>query len=67
MPDSNPPQPISSYTRKVWIAAGIGALVVGMSFLLWHGFEIFLLVFAGFCWASARHFSVGARPLAESS
>lgn len=47
MPDSNPPQPISSYTRKVWIAAGIGALVVGMSFLLWHGFEIFLLVFAG--------------------
>jgi hypothetical protein len=28
VPDRNTPTPISSYTRKVWIAAGIGALLV---------------------------------------
>ncbi len=47
MPGRNAPTPISSYTRKVWIAAGIGALLLAALFLLWHGFQIVLLIFAG--------------------
>ena len=47
MADRNNPTPISSYTRKVWVAAGIGALLLATLFLLWHGFQIVLLIFAG--------------------
>jgi predicted PurR-regulated permease PerM len=47
MAGRNNPTPISSYTRKVWIAAGIGGLLLAALFLLWHGFQIVLLIFAG--------------------
>lgn len=47
MPNDKTRTPVASYTRKVWIAAGISALTVAALFFLWYGFEIFLLVFAG--------------------
>jgi predicted PurR-regulated permease PerM len=47
MAGHNNPTSISSYTRKVWIAVGIGALMLAALFLLWHGFQIVLLIFAG--------------------
>ncbi|MDO6824993.1 AI-2E family transporter [Marinobacter sp. 1_MG-2023] len=47
MPGSNAPTPISSYTRKVWIAVSISAVMAGALILLWHGFQVLLLIFAG--------------------